>query len=50
MEEIGGVQNSFGPGWIKDHATACKKAGKPCLLEECKLAWACPRPFDILAN
>ncbi|KAK0715565.1 glycoside hydrolase superfamily [Lasiosphaeris hirsuta] len=29
-----GVPNSFGPGWIKDHAAACKKAGKPCLLEE----------------
>ncbi|KAK0641757.1 glycoside hydrolase superfamily [Cercophora newfieldiana] len=29
-----GVQNSFGPGWIRDHAAACKKAGKPCLLEE----------------
>ncbi|OAA57086.1 Glycoside hydrolase, subgroup, catalytic core [Niveomyces insectorum RCEF 264] len=28
------VPNSFGPGWITDHAAACKKAGKPCLLEE----------------
>ncbi|KAK0744906.1 GH5 endo-beta-1,4-mannanase [Apiosordaria backusii] len=24
----------FGPGWIRDHAAACKAAGKPCLLEE----------------
>ncbi|KAL1888106.1 hypothetical protein Sste5346_009793 [Sporothrix stenoceras] len=29
-----GVDNSFGPGWIADHAAACKAAGKPCLLEE----------------
>ncbi|CAK7206698.1 hypothetical protein SEUCBS139899_009502 [Sporothrix eucalyptigena] len=29
-----GMTNSFGPGWIQDHAAACKKAGKPCLLEE----------------
>ncbi|KAK3389317.1 glycoside hydrolase superfamily [Podospora didyma] len=29
-----GVQNSFGPGWIRDHAAACKKAGKPCVFEE----------------
>ncbi|KAK3987201.1 mannan endo-1,4-beta-mannosidase A [Cladorrhinum sp. PSN332] len=29
-----GVANSFGPGWIRDHAAACKKAGKPCVLEE----------------
>ncbi|GAB1319549.1 mannan endo-1,4-beta-mannosidase [Madurella fahalii] len=29
-----GVPNSFGPGWIRDHAAACKAAGKPCLLEE----------------
>ncbi|KAK3358268.1 glycoside hydrolase superfamily [Lasiosphaeria ovina] len=28
------VPNSFGPGWVKDHAAACKKAGKPCVLEE----------------
>lgn len=32
-----GVPNTFGPGWIKDHAAACKAAGKPCFLEECKL-------------
>nr|AEV41143.1 Man5 [Penicillium sp. enrichment culture clone C6] len=29
-----GVANSFGPGWIADHAAACHAAGKPCLLEE----------------
>ncbi|KAK3318976.1 glycoside hydrolase superfamily [Apodospora peruviana] len=29
-----GVDNSFGSGWVKDHAAACKKAGKPCLFEE----------------
>ncbi|KAK4189477.1 mannan endo-1,4-beta-mannosidase A, partial [Podospora australis] len=29
-----GVPNSFGAGWIRDHAAACKKAGKPCMLEE----------------
>ncbi|CAK7222900.1 hypothetical protein SBRCBS47491_005021 [Sporothrix bragantina] len=29
-----GMDNSFGPSWIQDHAAACKKAGKPCLLEE----------------
>ncbi|KAK4663105.1 hypothetical protein QC763_600490 [Podospora pseudopauciseta] len=29
-----GVPTSFGPGWIKDHAAACRAAGKPCLLEE----------------
>ncbi|KAK3935804.1 glycoside hydrolase superfamily [Diplogelasinospora grovesii] len=28
------VSNSFGTAWVKDHAAACKKAGKPCLLEE----------------
>jgi mannan endo-1,4-beta-mannosidase len=32
----GGVPYSFGDGWIKNHAAACKAAGKPCLLEECK--------------
>ena len=32
----GGVPNSFGPGWIKAHADACKAAGKPCFFEECK--------------
>ena len=25
-----------GADWIKAHATVCKKAGKPCLFEECK--------------
>ena len=34
----GGVDNSFGPGWIQAHAAACKAANKPCLLEECKPA------------
>ncbi|CAK7211995.1 hypothetical protein SCUCBS95973_001312 [Sporothrix curviconia] len=29
-----GMDDSFGPGWIQDHAAACKKAGKPCMLEE----------------
>ncbi|KAM7183363.1 beta-mannanase [Rhypophila sp. PSN 637] len=29
-----GVPNSFGPGWIKAHANACKAAGKPCFFEE----------------
>ncbi|KAG7287373.1 hypothetical protein NEMBOFW57_006884 [Staphylotrichum longicolle] len=29
-----GVPTSFGDGWIRNHAAACKAAGKPCLLEE----------------
>ncbi|KAL1872032.1 hypothetical protein VTK73DRAFT_1700 [Phialemonium thermophilum] len=29
-----GVSNSFGPGWIQNHAKACAAANKPCLLEE----------------
>lgn len=32
--QIGGEENSFGPGWIKAHGAACEAAGKPCLLEE----------------
>ncbi|KAK3323996.1 glycoside hydrolase superfamily [Cercophora scortea] len=28
------VPNDSGPKWVKDHAAACKKAGKPCLFEE----------------
>jgi mannan endo-1,4-beta-mannosidase len=34
--QTGGVPTSFGEGWISNHAAACKAAGKPCLLEECK--------------
>ncbi|KAK1777108.1 glycoside hydrolase superfamily [Copromyces sp. CBS 386.78] len=29
-----GLGNAAGAAWIKDHASACKKAGKPCLFEE----------------
>ncbi|KAK3339163.1 beta-1,4-endoglucanase [Neurospora tetraspora] len=29
-----GLSNAAGAAWIKDHASACKKAGKPCLFEE----------------
>ncbi|KAK4237347.1 glycoside hydrolase superfamily [Achaetomium macrosporum] len=29
-----GVPYSFGEAWIKNHAAACKAAGKPCVLEE----------------
>lgn len=29
-----GTTNDWGNAWISTHAAACKKAGKPCLLEE----------------
>ncbi|KAF3008609.1 hypothetical protein E8E13_007929 [Curvularia kusanoi] len=29
-----GTTNDWGNAWISAHAAACKKAGKPCLLEE----------------
>lgn len=29
-----GVPNNFVPAWVRDHAAACKKANKPCLMEE----------------
>ncbi|KAK0636977.1 glycoside hydrolase superfamily [Bombardia bombarda] len=29
-----GISNADGAGWVKNHAAACKKAGKPCLFEE----------------
>jgi len=41
----GGVPTSFGDGWIKNHAAACKAAGKPCLLEECK-----PKPISHILS